>query len=73
MASASPPGSPYGKQAGKLGCGMPSSGTRAAAAPVTPEKAARIFTSPTENEEIPQGLGRELLPAPSKAGPVLAF
>lgn len=67
MASASPPGSPYRKQAGKLGWGMPSSGTRAAASPVTPEKAAGIFTFPTGMTPAQQGLGTgsELLPAPS--------
>lgn len=42
---------------------MPSSGTRAAASPVTPEKAARIFTFPTGMTPAPQGLGTELLPA----------
>lgn len=66
MASASPPGSPYRKQAGKLGCGMPSPGTRAAASPVTPEKAAWIFTFPAGMIPDQHGLGAasELLPAP---------
>lgn len=45
---------------------MPISGTRAAASPVTPEKAARIFTFPTGLTPAPQGLGTELLPAPSR-------
>lgn len=66
MASASPPGSPYRKQAGKLGRGMPSSGTRAAAAPLIPKKAAWIFTFPAGTTPAPQGLGTELLPAPSR-------